>query len=360
MIASTLSETDPPSAADCRIATPRGCSPGPVACNLSPPRSSGNPTPLPVSANVPHPLAGLRAAPDPRDPRAPSLLRAWAGESLDGRTVVLALPYDGGIPSRPGARFGPRAIREALASFGTFDGAREVTPVLDLGDVALATMNGADAHAAVEEAARRTFAAGAVPVFLGGDHGITGSLVRGLASARPETRLALLTVDAHLDVREYDDEAHLSSGTPFRRALETGILAGERTAMIGIRRFANSRYYLDFAASNGIRLATMDDVEQQGASTVARTALDAIAAEADAIYLSIDMDACDAAYAPGVSAAGIGGLTAREMIAIVRTVAADARLVGADLMETSPPYDADGRTARLAARLLLEILAARP
>lgn len=306
-------------------------------------------------------LAAMRPRTDPRDPRALSLLRSPApDEPLDGRTVILGVPYDGGIPSRPGARFGPRAIREALQSFGTYDGERELSPLIDLGDVALPTMHGAEAHARMEDAARQVFATGALPVFLGGDHGCTGSILRGLASAKPDIALALVNVDAHLDVREYDDEAHLSSGTPFRRALETPILDGARTTMIGIRRFANSRYYLDFAAERGIRLSTVEDVEAHGAVTVSKASLYRATGGADALYLSIDMDAADAAFAPGVSAAGIGGLTSREMIEIVRTVAADPRLVGADIMETSPPYDADGRTARLAARLLLEILAARP
>jgi formimidoylglutamase len=307
------------------------------------------------------PLAALRAQPDPRDPRAPTLLRPWTdGEPLEGRTVVLGFPYDGGIPSRPGARFGPRAIRDALASFGTYDGEREADPVLDLGDVALPSMNGADAHARIEEAARQVFAAGARPVFLGGDHGITGSIIRGLASARPEIRLAIVNVDAHLDVREYDDEAHLSSGTPFSRAMETPIADGARVAMIGIRRFANSRYYLDWAVGQGVHLSTVEDVQAESAVTVSRAALNRATIGAGALYLSIDMDAADAAFAPGVSAPGTGGLTSREMIDVVRTVAAHPRLVAADIMETSPPYDPDGRTARLAARLLLEILAARP
>ncbi len=302
-------------------------------------------------------LGGLRAAPDPRDPRAPSLLRPAAdAEPLEGRTVLLGLPYDGGVPSRPGARFGPRAIREALASFGTWDGEGEVAPVADLGDLALPSMNAAAAHARIEEASRRVFAAGARPVFLGGDHGITGSLLRGLAAARPEARLALVTVDAHLDVREYDDEASLSSGTPFRRALETPILSGDRVAMIGIRRFANSRHYLEWAEGRGVRLTTVEEIETHGAARAAKAALYRATEGADALYLSVDLDAADAAFAPGVSAAGTGGLTAREMIEIVRTVAADPRLVGADLMELSPPHDPDGRTARLAARLLLELL----
>lgn len=305
------------------------------------------------------PLDGLRPAADPRDPRAPSLLRPREpGGGLRGRRVLLGLPYDGGIPSRPGARFGPRALREALASFGTFDGEREAGPVVDLGDLALPTTHGALAHARIEAAAREVFAAGARPVFLGGDHGCTGSVLRGLAAARPETRLALVTVDAHLDVREYEDEASLSSGTPFRRALETPVLTGARTAMIGIRRFANSRHYLAWAREEGIRLFGVEEVAERGAAAVAEEALREAAADADALYLSVDLDAADAAAAPGVSAPGIGGLSSREIIELVGRLSADPRLVGADLMELSPPYDLDGRTARLGARLLLELLAA--
>jgi len=302
------------------------------------------------------PLAGLRAAPDPRDPRAATLLHGPAGEDLRGRTVILGLPYDGGIPSRPGARFGPKAIREALAAFGTYDGERERLPMLDLGDLALPSTDGAAAHARIEGAAREVFAAGARPVFLGGDHGCTGSVIRGFAAARPDATLALVSIDAHLDVREYADERSLSSGTPFRRALETPVLNGARVSMIGIRRFANSRYYLDWAAAQGINLVPVEEVEAHGAERVAKAALYRATAGADALYLSVDMDAADAAFAPGVSAAGIGGLTAREMITLVRTVAADPRLVGADIMETSPPYDVDSRTSRLAARILLEMV----
>lgn len=312
---------------------------------------------IPVSAD---PLRALRAAPDPRDPRAPALLTPWRGEEdARGRVVLLGLPYDGGIPSRPGARFGPRALREAFAAFGTWDGERDLAPILDAGDLHLPTTDGAVAHARVEEASRALFAAGAVPVFLGGDHGLTGSTIRGLAAARPDARLAVVNVDAHLDVREYEDERSLSSGTPFRRALETGIVPRGGMAVLGLRRFANSRFYLDYADAQGVRRASVEELAAEGAARVAETVVTAALADADALYLSVDLDAADVAHAPGVSAQGTGGLTSREMIDVVRATldAAGSRLVGADVMELSPPLDPDGRTARLAARVLLEIVA---
>jgi formimidoylglutamase len=310
-------------------------------------------------SETPDLLAAFRAPAAPPDPRASSLLRPMAGAPREGETVVVGLPYDGGIPTRPGARFGPRAIREALAAFGTWDGERDASPAADLGDLALPTTDGREAHRRIEEAARTLFAAGARPIFLGGDHGCTGSVIRGLAAARPGLRLGLITLDAHLDVREYADEASLSSGTPFRRALETEVLDGGRVAMVGIRRFANSRHYLDWAAGERIHLFTVDDLARQGAAATAAAALDVATRNADALYLSIDLDAADAAFAPGVSASGIGGIAAREMIELVTTLATHPTLIGADLMELSPPYDHDSRTAKLAARLLLELLAGR-
>lgn len=309
----------------------------------------------------PDPLEGVRREGAARDPRASELLRTAAGASPTPPTAtLLGLPYDGGIPSRPGARFGPRALRDALAGFEAFDGERLLSPVRDLGDLELPSMNGHEAHARIEEAARRLFGEGhPLPLLLGGDHGCTGSVIRGLAAARPALRLAVVSIDAHLDVREYPDEHSLSSGTPFRRALETEIAVGSRLAVVGVRPFANSRYYLDWAGEQGVHLFAADGVAERGAAAVARDALRAVMGDADALYLSVDLDAADAAHAPGVSAAGVGGLTAREMIALVRVLASHPRLVAVDLMELSPPYDEGGRTAKIAARLLLEVLAAR-
>ncbi|HVR43983.1 MAG TPA: agmatinase family protein [Thermoanaerobaculia bacterium] len=295
---------------------------------------------------------------DARDPRASSLLvEAQAPEA--GGVALLGLPFDSSIPSRPGARQGPKAFREALSTLTTFDGARDLAgrTCADLGDLDLPPTSVRRAHARVEQASRAVFEAGAIPFFIGGDNGLTGALIRGLAAARPDLRLGLIVIDSHYDVREYDDEDSLSSGTPYRRALETAICEGSRTAILGTRSWANSAWYHRWALERGIHLLPVETFDEQPASAVAESVLDRIAPASDAIFLSIDIDAVGSGEAPGSSAAHPGGLRAREAVALVRRIARSPKLIGADLSELSPPWDVQGMTAKLAARLFLEVWA---
>lgn len=293
---------------------------------------------------------------DPRDPRASTLLVPSTSYAA-GDLVLLGLPFDASIPTRAGAKHGPQAFREALPSLTTFGNGVELSTgvnkrvVRDLGDLDLPPDSIRDAHERVQSAARDIFAAGATPFFVGGDNGLTGALLRGLADARPDLKLGLVVIDSHYDVREYDDEDSLSSGTPYRRALETGICDGSRTFILGTREFANSSYYDRWVREQGI---TTVPVEAFDASIVPeiRTRLEQ---SSDAIFLSIDIDAVEL---PGSSAAAPGTLTSREMISIVRGIASSPRLIGCDLSELSPPWDISGMTAKLAARLFLETISA--
>jgi formimidoylglutamase len=294
--------------------------------------------------------------PDPRDPRASSLL--VPGEAFGrGDFVLLGLPFDSSIPSRPGAKLGPRAFRDALPSHTTFGRGVEAAArrCVDLGDLDLPPTSVRRAHGRVEEAAREIFAGGATPFFIGGDNGLTGAIIRGLAAARPELKLGLAVIDSHYDVREYDDEDSLSSGTPYRRALETSICAGSRTVILGAREFANSSYYDRWVREQGIHVVTVDAFDATPAHEIARQARASLEASSDAIFLSIDIDAAEL---PGSSAAAPGTLTSREMIAVVREIASSPKLIGADLSELSPPWDVSGMTAKLAVRLFLEVFAA--
>lgn len=294
---------------------------------------------------------------DARDPRASTLL-VPADSYNEGDFVLLGMPFDASIPTRAGAKHGPQAFREALPSLTTFGRGTDLFGRItrDLGDLDLPHDSVREAHDLVQAKAREIFAKGAKPFFIGGDNGLTGALIRGLAEARPELKLGLVVIDSHYDVREYDDEDSLSSGTPYRRALETPICDGARTFILGTREFANSSYYDRFVREQGITTIPVDAFDERRAIDIAREVREALEAASDAIWLSIDIDAAEL---PGSSAAAPGTLSSREMIAIVREIASSPKLLACDLSELSPPWDVSGMTAKLAARLWLEVFSRR-
>jgi formimidoylglutamase len=298
-----------------------------------------------------------RKSPDPRDPRASSLL-VPAESFARGDFVLLGLPFDSSIPSRPGAKLGPKGFREAMPSLTTFGSGVELAGRVcrDLGDLDLPPTSVRRAHERVQAASREIFSGGATPFFIGGDNGLTGAIIRGLAEARPELKLGLVVIDSHYDVREYEDEDSLSSGTPYRRALETAICSGERTFILGTRDFANSSYYDRYLREQGVRTVPVDAFDERGAREIAAEVRGELEGSCDAIFLSIDIDAVEL---PGSSAAAPGTLSSREMIAIVREIAGSGKFLGVDLSELSPPWDVGGLTAKLAARLFLEVFSRR-
>jgi formimidoylglutamase len=294
---------------------------------------------------------------DPRDPRASTLLVESQSYGA-GDFVLLGLPFDASIPTRAGAKHGPQAFREALPSLTTFGNGVELSgrTCVDLGDLDLPLESVRHAHERVQFAAGDLFRSGAMPFFIGGDNGLTGAILRGLADARPELKLGLVVIDSHYDVREYDDEDSLSSGTPYRRALETPICDGTRTFILGTREFANSSYYDRWLRAHGITTIGVNAFDRTSAQQIAASVRGLLEQSSDAIFLSIDIDAVEL---PGSSAAAPGTLTSREMIAIVRELAASPKLIGCDLSELSPPWDVSGMTAKLACRLFLEVFAER-
>ncbi len=271
---------------------------------------------------------------------------------------LLGLPFDGAIPTRPGARFAPEAIRRSLLRLAADDGERALAPVDigDYGDVVCLSGNVAATHERCYELARAVASAAAFPVFLGGDHSLTFPCFRAVAErARP---LGLITFDAHHDVRTYSAE-QITSGTPFRRCLELGAdtVRGANLVQLGLRPFSNSRAYAEYCRGQGVTCLSVRDIETRGVVEAARMAVEIAAAGTAGIYLSVDIDVVDAAFAPGASATAPGGLTAREILAGVATVARHANLVAMDVMEVSPPLDEGDRTSHLAALLIATVLA---
>ncbi|MGN6182150.1 MAG: arginase family protein, partial [Thermoanaerobaculia bacterium] len=256
---------------------------------------------------------------DPRDPRASTLL-VPSTKYERGDRVLVGLPFDSSIPSRPGAKLGPKAFRDALPTLTTFGRKKELagTVVRDLGDLDLPPTSVRRAHERVQSTSREIFASGATPFFIGGDNGLTGAILRGLAEAKPTLKLGLVVIDSHYDVREYEDEDTLSSGTPYRRALETSICSGDRTFILGTREFANSSYYHRYVREQRITTINVDTFDTTPAQQIASEVRYKLEQSCDAIFLSIDIDAAEL---PGSSAAAPGTLTSREMIAIVREIA---------------------------------------
>lgn len=306
---------------------------------------------------LPGPVNWERVGRDDSFPRLAAQIRnTTLGKSH--QVGLLGLPFDGAIPTRPGARFAPEAIRRSLLRLAADDGERALTQVDigDYGDVACLSGNVGATHDRCYELARAVASAAGFPVFLGGDHSLTFPCFRAVADrSRP---LGLITFDAHHDVRTYSAE-QITSGTPFRRCLELGpeYVRGANLVQLGLRPFSNSRAYADYCRSQGLTCLSVRDIEARGVVEAARAAVGVAAAGTAGVYLSVDIDVVDAAFAPGASATAPGGLTAREILAGVATVARHANLVAMDVMEVSPPLDDSHRTSDLAALLIATVLA---
>ena len=290
-----------------------------------------------------------------------TFMRLPAAASADGLDVgVLGLPSDNGSPFRTGARFGPKAIRDAsvmLRPVNPYRGNVDVFAALrvaDLGDAAVVPGYMPATLLHLEAAVRRVVDAGVCPLLLGGDHGVSIAGLRAVAGRHGP--LALVHFDAHSDTWDtyFGGERH-SAGTPFRRAVEEGLVDPHRSLQLGLRG----------------SLFTPDDVEQSRRLGYEVLSTDEMLAEPPAalaariarrtgevpVYLSFDLDVVDPGAAPGVQTPEAGGPSAREVLAILRALHG-LHLVGADVVECNPLYDGPGAvTALLGATIAAELLA---
>ncbi|WP_292785785.1 MULTISPECIES: agmatinase family protein [unclassified Microbacterium] len=294
---------------------------------------------------------------DPLWPRA----GAWPAFEGTADAVLLGVPTSRTSLSPTGAHATPAAIREALPRYGTtvlgpptidLD---EVLRIADAGDVP--EPDGDAGEARTIERVRELAGASDLVIALGGDNSLTYPVALGAEAT------GLITFDAHFDLRD-----GVSNGTPVRRLVQdvpaaagvpTARVDPTRIVQIGLADFANSAAYARRAADWGIRVVTLDDVRRRGIADVVAEAVEiAGAGDAARVHLDIDVDVCDRAVAPGCPASVPGGLAAWELRALTRAVAADPRVVSADIAEVDATADAeDGRTVRLAALCVLELLA---
>ena len=274
----------------------------------------------------------------------------WAG--LD--VALVGVPMDLGVTNRPGARFGPRAVR-AIERIGPYHHVHEIAPLTevkcaDVGDVPFRTrFSLSDSHEDIEAFFKRMAAAGVTPVSVGGDHSISLPILKALGAERP---LGLVHIDAHGDTSGPFEGAKFHHGGPFRQAVLAGVLDPERTIQIGIR--GGAEYLWEFSYASGMTVIHADEVSKLGVERIIQKITEVVGK--GPTYVSFDVDSLDPAFAPGTGTPEIGGLSTREALALLRGCAG-LEVVGGDVVEVAPQYDATTNTAQAGAQMLFEILA---
>ena len=298
-----------------------------------------------------------RALSQPRYSGIPTFMRTPIAHSPEGLDVAIAgVPFDGGVTARPGARHGPREIRNQSSMVRGIHPTLGINPftacrVADVGDVPFHNVYDQEAaNADIRDFLAPYYRAGCKVLVAGGDHSITYPIFQAIAPERP---LALIHIDAHTDTWDEFSGSKFTHGSPFRRAVEAGLLDPTRTIQIGIRGAQDSDEGWRYSLDHGMRVVFMHEFETMG--------VDAVIAEArrvvgdGPVYLSFDVDGLDPVYTPGTGTPEIGGLTTREALALLRGLNG-LNFIGADVVEVSPPFDLSGNTALVGATLMYECL----
>lgn len=273
--------------------------------------------------------------------------------------VILGVPFDDRVSHRPGARFGPRAVREAIATTGAHSLALDVEPfgvldVVDAGDVDVIPAWPERGHAVTYQRVRDVMASGAVPVVLGGDHSLTWPVVTAVAESLAPRRVGMIHFDAHADTADDENGVHAGHGTPMRRLVESGVIDGRSLVQVGLRGYWPPPAVFDWMRAQGLRWHPMTEIEERGIDQVIDDALAEVTEHADLVYLSVDIDVVDPGMAPGTGTPEPGGLLTRELLRSVRRICRRVPLAGVDVMEVAPPYDHAEVTAMVAHRCVFE------
>ncbi|GHF52771.1 agmatinase [Streptomyces mashuensis] len=303
----------------------------------------------------------------PRGPEESERTLHYAGPATFGRVprldevpdtdiAVVGVPFDSGVSYRPGARFGGNAIREASRQLRPYNPAQKVYPfhfaqVADAGDISANPFDVNEAIETIEEAAGELLDTGARLMTLGGDHTIALPMLR--AVSRKHGPVAVLHFDAHLDTWDTHFGNRYMHGSPFRRAVEEGIIDTSALSHVGVRGPVYHEDDLTEDAKLGFGIVTSADVMRRGVDEVAQQLRERIGDRP--LYISVDIDVLDPAHAPGTGTPEAGGLTSRELLEIIRGLA-DCHLVSADLVEVAPAYDHADITAVAASHTAYELI----
>lgn len=299
--------------------------------------------------------AGLRGT-FMRTPYIPANAKKLKDAKIDA--AFLGFPWDAMCISRTGTNYGPRAIREAGDQFSFYNASTGMDlndhyRMADCGDVAVVPGAGKTTMDRAEAMVREVLAGGAMPVTFGGDHSITIACVR--AFAKKYKKPGLVLVDTHFDTALDVGGETLSHCCPITRAVDAGF-DPKRIAIVGTGGWINPKSELAYIKKQGISLFTIEEIWDEGPKAIARKAAAIASKGADGVYVTYDIDAIDAAYAPGTGVPTPGGMSSREALTMAYELGRMG-IAGFDLVEVSPSWDHDGITSRLAVRLVLEALA---
>jgi len=280
--------------------------------------------------------------------------------------AIVGAPLDDAVSGRPGARFGPRAIRMAPTTWSHQDAwsiQLGVEPyadltVVDAGDAPVVPARLDRGLRVIHEKVFRVASSGAIPIVLGGDHSITYPSAAAVARHVHPRSVGIVHFDAHADTGADQWGSLVGHGTPMRRLIEEGWVAGRNFVQIGLRGYWPDRATFDWMREQGMRWHTMVEIEDRGAEAVVADAIAEALDGPELVYLSVDVDVVDPGMAPGTGTPESGGMLSRELLRAVRQIVGRVDLAGMDVVEVSPPYDHAELTAILAHRVVLEAISA--
>ena len=269
---------------------------------------------------------------------------------------IIGVPWDSGTTNRPGPRHGPRQLRDASTMIRAQHPVSGIRPYeklncADLGDVSINPADIEDSMDRITSFYKKLIETGIKPLTAGGDHLTSLPVLRALAEKAP---LGMIHFDSHTDLfHSYFDGTMFTHGTPFRRAVEENLLDPKRVIQIGIRGTQYDSEDLDFANSVGIRVIKIDEFFDRGIQDVMAEAREIVGE--NETYISYDIDFIDPAFAPGTGTPEVGGPNSYEALKVVRELAG-VKIVGADMVEVSPPFDPSSNTAYLGVSVMFELL----
>lgn len=290
-----------------------------------------------------------------------TMMRLPAKESAAGLDACfVGVPLDIGTSNRSGARFGPRSIRNESVLLRPYNMATRAAPydslsVADIGDVAINTFNLQKSIPIIEDAYDEILSHDVIPLTLGGDHTIVLPILR--AMAKKYGPVGVVHIDAHTDINDHMFGEEIAHGTPFRRAVEEGLLDCQRVVQIGVRGTGYAADDFDWSTDQGFRVVQAEECWHK--SLVPLMAEVRKQMGDGPVYISFDIDGLDPAFAPGTGTPEVGGLTIYQGLEIIRGCRG-MNVIGGDLVEVAPPYDPTGNTSLTGANLLYEMLCVLP